>query len=72
MVILRYKDIKKLSEKDKANKKKELNKELMRLKSQVASGSAPENPGRIRGIRRTLAKILTFENMKGGVNNNHE
>ena len=59
MAILRYKEIEKLSDKEISSKKLELEKELMRSRSQVASGTAPENPGKIREIKRTLARIKT-------------
>lgn len=56
--------------KDEYNKKvAELKKELMRLKAQVARGTPPENPGKIRAIRRSVARMITFRNQKfrGGV-----
>ena len=65
MAILRYSDAKKLSSKELASKKLELQRELMRLKSQVISGTAPENPGKIKEIKRTLARIAT---LNGGRN----
>ncbi len=70
MAILRYKDIQKLSKKELSGKKLELKKELMRLRSQSASGTSPENPGRISEIRRTLARISTIKN--GGSQKRHE
>ena len=60
MAILRFKDAQKLSEKELTQKKAELRKDLMRLKSQAASGTAPENPGKIKEIKRTIARILTI------------
>ncbi len=57
MAILRVKDIKKMGAKEIGEKKLELEKELMKLRSQVASGTPPENPGRVRAIRRTLATL---------------
>jgi len=30
------------------------------MKSQVRSGGAPENPGRMREIRRTIARLETI------------
>ena len=60
MAILRPSDIKKLTPKELGEKELELKKELMRLKSQVAVGTQPENPGRIGEIRRTLARIKTM------------
>jgi len=41
-----------------------LNKELIKLNAQVATGTRPENPGRIREIKRTIAKLLTKKNTK--------
>ena len=39
----------------------ELNKELMKFRSQVASGTIPRSPGRIRVIRKTIARIHTIK-----------
>ena len=61
MAILRAKEIRKTGKKDIESKVSELKKELMKLKSQKASGTMPENPGRIKEIRRTIARILTIE-----------
>lgn len=63
--MISYKDIKGWTDKDREVKTRELYKELMKLRSQVAMGTAAEDPGRIRQIKRTLAKILTSQNQKG-------
>ena len=34
----------------------------MKLRAQVSRGTPPENPGRIRAIKRTIARILTMQN----------
>lgn len=60
MAILRSKDIMKLTQKEREEKVKELKKELMKLKSQVAMGNLPESPGKVRAIKRTLARIYTL------------
>jgi len=39
----------------------ELKKEQMRVKTQISQGTAPEKPGRVKQIRRTIAKILTIK-----------
>nr|WP_201721284.1 50S ribosomal protein L29 [Methanonatronarchaeum thermophilum] len=36
-----------------------LENELVSLRAQEAAGGQPENPGRIREIRRTIARIKT-------------
>ncbi len=60
MAILRAEEIRKLGEKELDEKILELNKELMKVKSQIATGAPPENPGRVKEIRRTLARIKTL------------
>jgi len=43
---------------------KELKKELMKINTQKSTGSTPENPGKIKQIKRTIARILTISNNK--------
>jgi len=61
VAILRSEEIRDLSDEDMEEKIKELRDELLREKSMIASGGAPENPGRIREIKRTIARILTIK-----------
>jgi len=44
---------------DLINRLNELRLELAKEKGQIAVGGSPTNPGRIKEIRRTIAKILT-------------
>jgi len=44
---------------------RDLRAELVKLKAQVEAGLRPENPGRIRAIRRDIARILTILREKG-------
>jgi len=46
----------------------ELKKELMKINSQIAIGTIPKSPGKVKEIRRTIAKILTINNEKA-INN---
>jgi large subunit ribosomal protein L29 len=39
----------------------ESKKELMKFSSQVASGTIPKNPGRMKAIRKSIARILTIQ-----------
>ena len=61
MAILKIKDARKMSEKELESKALDFKKDMMKLRAQVASGSPPENPGRLRAIRRALAKINTLQ-----------
>lgn len=58
------KELKALSEQDRKNKLSELKKELMQARAQVATGTSPKNPGRIKVIKRTIARIYTLANKK--------
>lgn len=64
MAILKFKEIEKMTSDEIKNKELELRQELMKLKSQVATKTAPQNPGIIRETRRTLAKIKTLKNRR--------
>ncbi|MBI5253026.1 MAG: 50S ribosomal protein L29 [Euryarchaeota archaeon] len=66
MAILRSEEVRDLSIEEMNEKLAELRAELLRQKSMIASGGAPENPGRIKEIRRTIARILTIKTQKEG------
>lgn len=66
MAILRSEEVRDLSIEEMNEKLAELQAELLRQKSMIASGGAPENPGRIKEIRRTIARILTIKTQKEG------
>lgn len=57
-------ELKNLNKEESLKKMKELKMELMKLRAQVARGTPPENPGKIRAIRKTIARILTYKNQK--------
>jgi len=38
----------------------ELKKNLMKINAQIATGTIPENPGNVRNIKKTVARILTI------------
>ncbi len=62
MAILKVKDIGKMSKEERLAKLRELKAELLRLRTQQASGAPLENPGRVRIIKKTIARILTVIN----------
>jgi large subunit ribosomal protein L29 len=61
MAILRTSDIRKMSADERADEIKNLNDELIRERAVTSAGGAPENPGRIGEIRRTIARIKTIQ-----------
>jgi len=60
MVIIRSKEIRGKKMKAREASMIDLKRELAKLNSQKASGRIPENSGKIREIRRTVARILTI------------
>ena len=60
MAIIRKNELKAMSNEQLKEKLIVMRNELMKLRSQVATRTRPENPGRIRELRRTIAKIHTL------------
>ena len=63
MAILRKKEIQKMSEDDLNSKLYELRLELMKKRGDVEIGTI-KNPGQIKEIRKTIARILTIKRKK--------
>lgn len=53
-----------MSKPDLESKLIELKSELMKLNSQVATGTTLKSPSKIRKIKRTIAKILAIRHDK--------
>jgi len=70
MAVLKKNELKTLSADEMNNRLVEIKKEIMKLRAQVSRGTPPENPGKIRALKRAVAKILTIQNQKktGGAN----
>ncbi|MCK4475219.1 MAG: 50S ribosomal protein L29 [Methanophagales archaeon] len=65
MSIFRIEEIRKMSEKERKEELESLMTDLMRERGVIATGGAPENPGRVGEIRRTIARIKTVEREVG-------
>ena len=50
-----------MDEKTLKDKLRELSKELIKINAQIAMGTVPENPGKIKEIKRTIARIKTMQ-----------
>jgi large subunit ribosomal protein L29 len=55
------KEIRKMKQEERQKKLSELQIELVRIRGTVAAGGSPESPGRIKEIRKTIARFLTVE-----------
>ncbi|MDI6819377.1 MAG: 50S ribosomal protein L29 [Candidatus Hodarchaeaceae archaeon] len=60
MAILRPDEIRDMSIEEMKAKLRELRAELARERAVAAAGGSLENPGRIRELRHTIARILTI------------
>ncbi len=65
MAIARAKDLREMSEDELRAKLSEYRAELRRLRAQTSAGVRPESPGRVRELKRTIARILTILREKG-------
>ena len=61
MPLIRKREIRQMPPEERRKRIEELNNELVKLRTRVASGGTIENPGRIKMIRRTIARIMTID-----------
>lgn len=64
MAIIKKNEIRAMDSKSMSDKITELNGELIRINAQIAMGTLPENPGRIKEIRKTIARLKTIKKDK--------
>jgi len=61
MAILKGEEIRKMNANEQSEELDKLKQELIRERAIASAGGAPESPGRIREIRRTIARIKTIQ-----------
>jgi large subunit ribosomal protein L29 len=61
---LKAKEVRELSDEELASRLVELKEELAKQRGQVASGTRPENPGKVRPTRKSIARILTIQRQR--------
>ena len=61
MPILRKRELKQLLPEEREKKLAELRTELVKLRTSVKSGGNVDNVGRVRQLKRTIARLLTVE-----------
>jgi len=59
MAIFKIEEVRNMSAEEIEDELRSLESELIRERGLVSAGGAPEKPGRIKEIRRTIAKIQT-------------
>ena len=64
MAIYKTKELRGMGKEEIDEKLQQLKTELSKEKGAVASGTKAENPGKIKEIRKTIARILTLKKEK--------
>ena len=59
MAIIRKKEISAMTPKDMPKKIEELRLEIAKEKAQISVGAAPKNTGKLREMKKTIARLLT-------------
>ena len=65
MAILHAEEIRDMTPEEREVELEELETELLNYKAVQAAGGAPENPGRIGELRRTIARLKTIRREEG-------
>ncbi len=60
---MKFKEMGQLSAEERRIKRKELELELIKLNTQVATGTPPKNAGTVSRIKKDLARILLIETL---------
>ena len=61
MALLKVKEIRAMTPELRAEKLREIRDELMHERGLGAMGGAPTSPGKIKALRKNIARILTIE-----------
>jgi large subunit ribosomal protein L29 len=65
MAILHTQEIRDMTPAEREAELEDLETELLNEKAVKAAGGAPENPGRIGELRKTIARIKTIQREEG-------
>ncbi|RCV62860.1 large subunit ribosomal protein L29 [Methanophagales archaeon] len=65
MSIFRMEEIRRMGEQERQDELESLVSDLLHERGMIATGGAPDNPGRIGEIRKAIARIKTVQGEKG-------
>jgi len=60
MALIRKKELKEMSKEELKKKWVQLKKDLIKANAQIANKSNPDNPGQVKEIKKTIARIKTI------------
>ena len=61
---MKYKEMAKMGREEREAKMKELELELIKMNTQVATGTPPKNAGLVSRIKKDIAKIMLIESIE--------
>ena len=67
MTVLHAEELRDMTPAEREAELEDLETELLNARAVQAAGGAPENPGRIKEIRRAIARIKTIQREEGDV-----
>jgi large subunit ribosomal protein L29 len=65
MSIFRMEELRRMGKQERQEELESLMKDLLHERGRIATGGAPDNPGRIGEIRKAIARIKTVRGEKG-------
>ena len=65
MAILHVEEVRDMTPAEREAELEDLETELLNAKAVLAAGGAPENPGEIGELKRTIARIKTVQREEG-------
>ncbi|WP_323675642.1 50S ribosomal protein L29 [Halorubellus sp. PRR65] len=65
MAILHTEEIRDMTTTEREEELEELETELLNTKAVQAAGGAPDNPGRVSELKKTIARIKTIQTEEG-------
>jgi large subunit ribosomal protein L29 len=61
MPLVRLKEVREMPAEDRTKRLNEFRTELLRLKTMIRAGGTIENPGRVKTLRKAIARMLTVD-----------
>ncbi len=59
MPILRMSQIREMSREDQERRLEEVRTELSKVNTMIQAGGSIDNPGRVKALKKTIARVLT-------------
>ena len=60
MALIKKNELMQMNAAQLKSKLDDLRKELIKMNAQISTGTPPENPGQVKEIKKTIARILTI------------